>query len=157
MPYCKRCGKFVQTEGDLCEDCRNSELIFGEFPTTGAPVAPADPGTRMDGFPKALVSVILGVVSFIFAIVTYVLMSAFIAGGLGVAFPIIFGILTVGGIVVSVIFGVKSIVKFVDSKRRGKVKPIATLVCGIVGCASSALAVLYLFLAVILLCFVGLI
>lgn len=160
MPYCTRCGKPVQTEGDLCEDCRNAELIFGEFSTPrspetpaappaseapAVPVDPADPGTRMDGFPKALTSVILGVVSFILSIVSYV-MTGLGMMGWRIVFPILFLLLSVGGVVVSVIFGVKSIMKFADSKRRGKIKPIATLVCGICGCASSGLAALYLFL-----------
>ncbi len=166
MPYCKKCGKWIASENGLCDDCRNAELIFGEFSTPAspevpfapaAPVAPAtDPGTRMDGFPKALTSVIVGVASLIILLVFYKLAAVSLGASGGdvdtaIALLVIGSLLAVAGIVVSVIFGVKSIMKFVDSKRRGKIKPIATLVCGICGCAASAVTAFYLMIAAILL------
>lgn len=165
MPYCKKCGKWIASENGLCDDCRNAELIFGEFSTPAspevpfapaAPAAPADPGTRMDGFPKALTSVIVGVASFIILLVFYMLAAVSLGASGGdvdtaIALLVVGSLLAVAGIVVSVIFGVKSIMKFVDSKRRGKIKPIATLVCGICGCAASAVTAFYLFIEILVL------
>ena len=148
MPYCRKCGRRIETEDELCENCRNAELIFGEAPFSEKPV---DRGNRMDGFPKALASIILGVAAIVIAVVNMALIGIVLAGG-GVGSAIglgVFGILlSLSGIVVSIIFGVKSIVKFVDSTRRGKIKPIATLVCGICGCVASAIAVIYVIVTI---------
>lgn len=144
MPYCRKCGKWIETEGDLCDDCRNAELIFGEAPL---PERRADSGSRMDGFPKALVSAILGVTAALIVSIVNVLMAGYLIAGKLPAVSVILSLGTVaavGAIIVSVLFGVKSIKKFVDNKNRGKVRPIATLVCGIGGCASSGVALMYL-------------
>lgn len=32
MPYCRNCGKQIDaSEGQLCEECRHQELVFGEY------------------------------------------------------------------------------------------------------------------------------
>ena len=28
--YCKKCGKKLDYDGDLCEECRNRELVYGD-------------------------------------------------------------------------------------------------------------------------------
>lgn len=153
MPYCRKCGKKIETEDTLCDDCRNAELIFGE---AASPGRPADAGSRMDGFPKALISAILGGTALVVMLI-FLMMSAeyrVIGGGWtdeAIALFVLGIIFAVGGIIVAVIFGVKSIAKFVDSKRRGKVRPIATLVCGIGGCVASAATTVYLLVAVLVL------
>lgn len=163
MPYCRKCGKPTNEAPDgLCDNCRNAELIFGDGTFTEKPVE----GSRMDGFPKALTSVIVSVVSFIIVLVIYVTVysAAYmklldytgvpltsLLNDTEIALIVVGYVCALGGVILSVVFGAMSIAKFVDSKRKGKVKPIATLVCGIVGLAVSATTALYMFLTIILL------
>ena len=46
--------------------------------------------------------------------------------------------------VISLVFGIQSIKTFVADKNDGKVKPIATLVCGIAGVVAAAVALFVL-------------
>lgn len=137
MPYCRKCGKWIETEDLYCDDCRNAEIIFGDVLP---PEKPVDRGSRMDGFPKALASTIVSAAVFIIMIVCFVLSA--VDGS--VAFYILGIMISLGGSIVSIIFGVKSIVTFANNAKQGKLKPIATLICGIVGCAMSGIDLLYL-------------
>ena len=91
MPYCRKCGKRIENDDGYCEECRNRDLIFGSYETTGqsprneeipasgqekeekkeqlvvpsqvAEEKPNEQSGRMDGFGLALTSAILGTVA----------------------------------------------------------------------------------------------
>ncbi len=146
MPYCRKCGKEIEQDTGLCEDCRNRELIFEEYEQE--PVAideankfeteqPAQSSGRMFGFGKALASAIVGVVSVAFA---YIATALALLGEEGVAGCAVCLTFSIVGAIVSLTFGIISIKTFIQKKNEGEIKPIATLVCGIVGCAMTATA-----------------
>lgn len=91
MPYCRKCGKKIENDDGYCEECRNRDLIFGSYETSGQSPREEEPSTsgqekedekeqcvvpaqvteekpdeptgRMDGFGFALTSAILGTVA----------------------------------------------------------------------------------------------
>ncbi len=162
--YCKKCGKKLDYDGDLCEECRNRELVYGDeekkaetettsttydpFDEPSVGVNPAsgngnaayvpDNGDRMHGFGKALTAAILSEVAVVFA---YLGVYACI---LSVALGVFLILATIAMAVISLVFGIQSIKTFVADKNAGKVKPIATLVCGIAGVVAAAVALFVL-------------
>ncbi len=208
MPYCTNCGKEIDvTEGQLCDECRHQELVFGEYETPTADarqkpqnegaqnytaqnyggqnynqqnynqqnygqqnfngyqnygqqpyqhpymqqnVNPVKPGSRKEGFGKALASTILGVIGFVFAMIAY---FGFVVGaaedsmlGLGITFMIF----TCPFAIIALVNGIRSIKVFSACKKEGKVKPIATLVLGINGVVYAGLAILYVLLGIVM-------
>lgn len=133
MSYCRNCGKEIDSNEELCETCRNRALILDEG-ISSVDTTKKQNGGHMDGFVFALWSCILGTLSVFF--------SYFI-----ILFPLI-SIIMIAQIVISIVFGVRSINQFVENKRLGKTKPIATLVCGIVGCVSSGIAIFISFIMI---------
>ena len=151
--YCKKCGKKLDYDGDLCEECRNRELVYGdeekkaEAETTSTTYDPFDEppigvnpasgygnsayvpdnGDRMHGFGKALTAAILSEVAVV-----------------SVALGVFLILATIAMAVISLVFGIQSIKTFVADKNAGKVKPIATLVCGIAGVVAAAVALFVL-------------
>ncbi|MBQ4269186.1 MAG: hypothetical protein IJB97_06005 [Clostridia bacterium] len=117
---------------------------------------PVDPGSRKFGFGKALASTILGVIAYVVMAVAMgiatgfveqsALLSAYEVQELAVLGIIItLAVFIVGGIfaIISLILGIISIKTFFQRKKAGCVKPIPTLVLGIVGTATAASAFLY--------------
>ena len=103
----------------------------------------------MDGFGRALASAILGTVASILMLVGfYIVLFALEfavddAGKLGLAtLEWSFILISVAPIVLSIVFGIKSIKTFSINKKEGKAKPIATLILGIAGLANGAIALL---------------
>ena len=162
--FCQKCGKKLDYDGDLCEECRNRELVYGdeekkaETETTSTTYDPFDEppigvnpasgygnsayvpdnGDRMHGFGKALTAAILSEVAVVFA---YLGIYACI---LSVALGVFLILATIAMAVISLVFGIQSIKTFVADKNAGKVKPIATLVCGIAGVVAAAVALFVL-------------
>lgn len=148
MAYCKKCGRMTDGSSELCENCRNEELIFGDETATATEVPIDDYKKkvgRMDGFGKALTSAILGNVA-----------NSILGSGLGlssgssdVTFLVISFVIALAPMIIAIVFGIKSIKTFVHNKRMGLAKPIATLILGIVGLASVVLEILLFFVLVI--------
>ena len=92
----------------------------------------------MHGFGKALTAAILSEVAVVFA---YLGIYACI---LSVALGVFLILATIAMAVISLVFGIQSIKTFVADKNAGKVKPIATLVCGIAGVVAAAVALFVL-------------
>ena len=164
--YCKKCGKKLDYDGDLCEECRNRELVYGdeqkkaETETTSTAYDPFDDppiganpsrgynnaayvpetenGDRMHGFGKALAAAILGDLAAAFSYIgIYVCLFSVALGVLTV-------LATIAMSVIALVFGIQSIKTFIADKNAGRVKPIATLVCGIAGVATAAIALFIL-------------
>ena len=155
--YCKKCGKFIEGEGDLCESCRQAPTY------AQATVIPPEPVNN--GFKKALASTIVSACAVISVIIGYVLCSvstighAAMEGGMSAAtnfstaLGVFFMLAAVVGGILSLIWGIQSIKKFVELKRGGYKKPIATLVLGINGTAVAGFALFYaLLISIILFC-----
>jgi hypothetical protein len=167
--YCNKCGQEIDPNVGYCKSCEQNETFFEtnenvgqtfeqpQQPNYDAPqTPPVQPGDRKFGFKKALASTILGVLGyFVMAIAMGIgmgfaeqatLMEAFELEGFAVIGIVLTAfVLVIGAVltVLSLVFGIKSIIAFVKRKREGYVKPIPTLILGIVGTASAATALLY--------------
>ena len=148
MAYCTKCGRMTDGSSELCENCRNEELIFGDETATATEVTVDDYKKkvgRMDGFGKALTSAILGNVA-----------NSILGSGLGLttgssdaSFLVFSFVMALAPMIIAIIFGIKSIKTFVRNKKMGLAKPIATLILGIVGLASAVLEILLFFVLII--------
>lgn len=132
---------------------------------------------KKEGFGKALTATIMGCIgvfiSFIVLCVMLALVEEFsvayeewessygssyaysdevlVAGGVAtLVVSIFFTLVSLGLAIPSLILGIKSIKCFSRARKEGRVKPIATLVLGIVGVVSSAITLLYVLLNYIL-------
>ena len=160
--YCKKCGKFIETESDYCNDCSPKEVPIETVAVEGSvaepvcipaePVKPERQGRVMDGFGPALTSVILGgEVAAPLATAAYMLllmgsmMRAFgDASGIALkAVCIIYVIIAIGFGIPSLVMGIKSIKLFRSAADNNRVKPIPALILGICGTVhgGSALAI----------------
>ena len=172
--YCKKCGKQLDYEGDICKDCEEAELYFGSTPEqpveapvtteTVQPVVIQQDGDRKFGFGKALASTIMGAIAYFVMCMAYgiplgiieVLEEASYASGgaeaasLGIAITMVFFLIGLGLCIPSLIMGISSIKCFFARKKAGYAKPVPTLVLGIIGVATSAMAILFALLALLL-------
>ena len=99
------------------------------------------------GFGNALTSTIMGSVGFIFGYIAFMLaMLSF--GGIGAA-SYILSFLNLGMSIVALVLGIGSI-KVFSGFKNARPKPVATLVLGIVGVVTSALALWLAFLCILL-------
>ena len=146
--YCNRCGKEIES-GNICDACaaaayrasmaeKSAKENYAPLETDAMP----DPQNRMYGFGKALVSTILSSVGFIFAYMA--LAFCFIEPETGLAMSFI----TLPLIIIPIIFGIKSINLF-KARKASCAKPIATLILGIVGLSTAAIAAFFDFFAFI--------
>lgn len=161
--YCRNCGKETENADGICDECRareaNSRPSYYDPPREDALY------DKKYGFGGALAATIVGCVS---AVLTYIglILIATVVVALGADYgygelyidpSIVEGwdigglVLTIiGGIasIVSLVLGIMSIKKFKEAQRHG-VKPVATLVLGIVGTVASATGILVTFCGII--------
>ena len=161
--YCRKCGKQIDYDAPICKECEETEIYFGNPETDTQPIAetkfeekPAPQGSRKEGFGGALTATILGSISFIISIIAMSLASVAIELSLYydvtglVIFTIVFTVISLGCAIPSMILGIKGIRCFIKAKNQGKIKPVATLVLGIVGLVSSAMTILYALLTLLM-------
>ena len=169
--YCRKCGKYIYGDAMYCEDCEEMDSFFGESknaeetpsytyqrpsynpaPKRTEPVYSAPKGNRREGFGRALASTILSVVAFFISVVAFSLapfaLEDYAYGylGSGPAFFVATMVVSVIALIFaipSLVMGAKSIGCFKAACRAGKVKPVATLVLGIVGLSMSIFALIY--------------
>ena len=103
-----------------------------------------EPNNRMYGFGKALASAIISELSFV---VPYI---GVIVAAFQPAVGIMLWLLSLPMVIISFIFGIQSIKVFM-ARRSSCVKPIPTLVVGIVGLATAAFAMFFAFVELIVL------
>ena len=165
--YCRKCGKQIDYEAELCKECQEMETFFSdpaiepqfevkEQPQyTQQPVQPL-PGNKKEGFGKALAATILGSIAYFIASVALGMLMGLqdvandyyytydkAAYDAVQAVSIVFAVIALGLAIPALILGIKSMSCFFKQKREGKVKPIATLVLGIVGVATSAFGLFF--------------
>ena len=152
--YCSKCGKQIDYESTVCAECvaKMANKAGESAPSADvAPVVAAAPevthviaasapqaNTRMLGFGKALASTILSFASIFLVIFSLVSIATFLFG-LGIFLLLA----SIAAIVISIIFGIKSIKTFIVAKKAGTGTPVATLVLGINGLVTAAFSALY--------------
>lgn len=165
--YCKKCGKFIGTDSDLCDECsKNSNEVFSEFAEKKEETTTPKGATPNEYTPKAnttnptyntnneinlgraIAGAILGFVGFLISYIAVILLAELLVldpsdvGGAMVA--IIFSVVPS---VISLVFGIKSIANFKSTSHVKNGKRIPLLILGI---SSVVLAGLSLFLVFII-------
>ena len=117
--YCKNCGKFIGTDADICEECKQKEEAFKEEAKGETAYQPVDPfantssykppvfqqDTSMINLGKAIAAIILSYVGF-----------SFIYAGIMViwepAATIVCTLLGLAPTIIGFVFGIQSISNF---------------------------------------------
>ena len=159
--YCRKCGKQINYDAPMCMECEEMEKLFN----TSKPVAtPADMTVaktpeqrskeRMMFFGKALASTIVGTIAFILGILAFSYISVAYESYISnyrwsdlISSCVTYAFFGLGGAIPGLILGVSSVKCFCTAKKDGREKPVATLVCGLVGLVSSALTLIYVSLS----------
>ena len=169
--YCSRCGKEIDYDARFCVDCAKeiayesalaqsrakeakaakaeavNESVANQAPAYVVPVArPAgsanstpvssDPNEAKFGLGKAIGSLVMSNVA---VFLSYISIFAAIASP-GFAMFLLFASLPLA--IISLVQGIKSIKAFTSRSRAGYKKPVVTLVLGIIGLATAALALI---------------
>ena len=165
--FCKKCGKFIDYDSDVCNECREnnttesaSTVIANEGEATKEPV-----GRRTYGLGLAIAGAAIGLFSAIFSCLAYVFSLVvsvvqtedYYQMGLTLADLDALGILSyicaVFGIILAIpaiIFGAVSIKRFFQKKKIGEKKPIPTLIIGIVTVGETATMILFALISVLI-------
>lgn len=96
------------------------------------------------GFGKALTATIVGVVGMLAAMIAFEL-SVFALAGETSGLAILATVVSLGMGVLSLVFGLQSIRRFKAFRTAGLKKPVATLILGIIGIATAAYALLFVY------------
>ena len=145
--YCRKCGKEIDYEAEYCKECQKTNAYYEKMAegieltdvvTYEAALKQeqeeelAAKGSRMEGFWIALSSVIVGCVAYILLIVSVSYLALEATAGTTLM------LMTLGACIYSLVMGIRSVKCFNAQKEAGKVKPVATLVLGIVGIVIGA-------------------
>ena len=157
--YCKKCGKFITSDAVLCNEC-TEEMLKTEQPSanktqtyTAKPqTQTVQKGSRMQGFGKALIAAIIPEVAVIVGIIGFLLGGVGMAEGVWMQVTgIVLLFIAIAMCVLAIVFGAKSISLANSLARDGYKRPIATMVCGIVGLAAAILVAFVLFIYLMML------
>ena len=144
--YCRKCGKEIDYDAEYCLECEGREKevvqpVYYEQPQQpqASVSEPNGPG-RTEGIGRAITASVLSVVAF--------MLSAIAIGVIydSVGACIVMFIASIPFAIVSMVNGSKSIKVFQNAVTNRYPKPVATLVCGIVGLSIGAFALTYAFL-----------
>lgn len=133
--YCRNCGTVVPGNEELCEACRMEQLIQ----KSQAPKLDMSRESRG----AAIVSIILGSIGLLLSIIVYAVMLSVGGGGL-LLFVFACGLVCT---VFSIINGVRGISAFKRAGRMNAIRPVASLVCGIIGLNIACVSGIYWLLA----------
>ncbi len=174
--YCTRCGKQIDYDAIVCNECLEKEKLEKDSQIeTEAPKAEQEyrevpryqynvpeeeaealsdtSNPRMFGFGKALTSTILGFVGWIVSYIALIVCAVAISEDDAIAAGLVLNLLASGLSVPSLILGIKSVIGFKSRASRGAVKPIPSLILGIVGLSFSALALFFVFISLVIVSF----
>ena len=151
--YCRKCGKQLPDNQTLCDECRLKE--------TGAKPEQANT-SRMYGFAKALVGMLLGIVGDVLSsiacgVVNIAYLTAIVGGNAYYNFTVLIStvwgltILSIPLLIIAMVFGVQSIKAYNRIQQQGGVKPIPALVLGIIAVVAAALSILMVLGALLML------
>jgi len=140
--YCRNCGTVVNGNEELCEACRMEQIIHKS----------ETPRIDMSGECRgaAITSAALGFGSLFLAIGAF----ASIAARSGM----VTGLLLIGAlacIVIAILLGIKGISAFRRAGLHNAIRPIASLVCGIIGVSLAGFSAIYWFFALVALFFIA--
>lgn len=129
--YCRYCGAKLEDGADMCDACY--EKKYGK-------ITPAESRLDMsqEGRGAAIASIVLAVVGLFSMLIGIALIASEIYG-----LVVFLGLVSLATTVVSVIMSVRGIKAFIKACKEKAVKPIASLVCGIVGLNFSVVSVIY--------------
>lgn len=142
--YCRNCGTVVPGYEELCEACRMEMIIHRQ----------KEPQLDMSREKRgvAIASIIVGVVGYL---VPFIVLFGVLAGmsnsytyrrglpeGMGVV-AILMSILAIGCQIFGIIGGAQGIAAFRRAGRMNARRPIASLICGIIGLADACIFLLY--------------
>ena len=172
--YCRICNREFDGEGNVCPKCRREGADIGSTQAqneAGHTVVDGEvvdtydgvPSTKA-GFKRALASTIMSTIDIVIAVLAYVFAVGAVTMKYGSQFDsdvrvlaVVFRCLGAFSVllaivlgIISLVMGIRSIKTFIAVKRTGAKKPVATLVLGIVGTASSGFALLYALIAFIM-------
>ena len=132
--YCRQCGAFVPGYEELCEACR-METVIQQHKEVQMDLS-------SEGRGIAIASIIVGFVGgFLGGLLTMISAMFEIA-----PVAVLMGLVTVGCLVFGIIGGAKGISAFRYACRMNARRPIASLICGIIGLATSCFFLLYWFI-----------
>ena len=148
--YCKKCGKFIGTDADTCDECQQKEsaqasnlhenVAFYQPPTISQ-------DTSVIALGKAIAAMILSTIGFIFAYAGILVIWAKAAAIICFLFGLVPSTL-------GLVFGIQAISNFKKTAYLHSGKRIPVLILGISSVVEAALS---LFLSFIFLMIVGLI
>lgn len=153
--YCKYCGKQTENQDGVCNECkeknnRQTDDFFSDAPSQNYTYEQqAKPVQnfydKKFGFGQALTSTILGVVGYIFVFIALEVIAILESYGSDITAGIVFFVLSLPMGIISLVYGIASIKRFKEASSHG-VKPIATLILGIVGTVAGGLTLLFAFI-----------
>ena len=128
--YCKNCGKFIGTDAEVCDECRQKQEALNENETVYQPVVPPL-DTSAIKLGKAIASIILATFGFVFAYVgIFVATMETVASGMIVAAGVCLAIAIVPTIL-GLAFGIQAIKSFKNTSHIKSGKRIPLLILGI--------------------------
>lgn len=155
--YCRKCGKEINYDAEICVECQQNEELFNK--AEEAPVAqpvqpvceavPEKKGSVMKGFGLALASVIVSIfgLAFFYGIIIgfaevledFDEATMYLEIGPSVYFLYIIGLAMT---IFSLVGGIISMTVFFKAKKNGETKPIPALIMGIVSVVEAAASLL---------------
>lgn len=141
--YCKNCGKFIGTDAEVCDECRQKQEALNENETVFVP--PLDTSAIKLG--KAIASIILATIGFVFAYAGILVATMeTVASGMIVAAGVCLAIAIVPTIL-GLAFGIQAIKSFKNTSHIKSGKRIPLLILGI---SSTIYAGITLFICFVL-------
>lgn len=142
--YCRNCGTVVPGYEELCEACR-MEMIIQQHKEPQLDMSREKRGI-------AIASIIVGTVGYL---VPFIVLFGVIAGigsssyyrrglpdGMGVV-AVLMSIIAIGCQIFSIIGGAQGIAAFRRAGKMNARRPIASLICGIIGLSDACIFLLY--------------
>ena len=135
---CSYCEQEMAEDAKFCPNCGKEKVVVVETTEPQAQVVENKEAiTRKYGFDGALKATIFGTVSF-FTMLFALFLSVFVP---------LFGLMSfIAGVVfaiIGIVKGARGIKDFMYANNTARVKPVATLVLGIVGVIAGAIALFY--------------
>ena len=158
--YCKKCGKFIGNDSDLCDECKlNEGDVFSEFSERKEDLTTiychtSAPSSNVISLGKSIAAIILSNIGFWLIYIGIIVMGELAAYGSDFDSAIAFMIIGCIPSVLGLIFGIQSISYFKSTSMIKSGKRIPVLILGI---SSVVMAGIGLFLSFIMLMIYGMI